>query len=291
MTDLPRQNAFCPECLHHLALDSMFVIVCLSRSHVALWLHHQEYSQALGQTIAFEEWPNTHSTPKHQHCWEPQQSSRSACSLPHMAQHAYNTIQNMWAAPRVCTCALWTLSGSPAQPHDLPALEEVLLREPHLWSKYLSPWGTSCQKVSQQIGKIHHPPHLSLTASLSQWQRWCGCPMLPSSSWLPNAHDNNQNSSVQSPWEIYPDLLHAYSKENICLQMVCCRAQGSLRPVSALGMKETQHGFTLRSRKLQDSYKLVPNTSLWKPNPRVGFGVWTAFENSCYLPVWVLFGR
>lgn len=118
-----------------------------------------------------------------QHCWEPQQPSRSACSLPHMAQHAYNTIQNMWAAPHVCTCTLWTLSRSHAQPHDLPALEEVVFRKPHL---YLSLWGTFCQKVSQHIGKVHYLPHLLLMVSLSQWQRWCGCPMLPSSSWLPN---------------------------------------------------------------------------------------------------------
>lgn len=91
----------------------MFVIVCLSRSHVALWLHHQEYSQALGQTIVFGHNKTPTALHKHQHCWELQQPSRPTYSLPHMAQHTYNTIQNVWADPRVCTRALWTLSGRP----------------------------------------------------------------------------------------------------------------------------------------------------------------------------------
>lgn len=42
-------------------------------------------------------------------------------------------------------------------------------------------------------------------------------------------------------------------KITICLQAVSSRAQESLCPVSALCMKETQRGCTLRSWKLQDS--------------------------------------
>lgn len=56
---------------------------------------------------------------------------------PHFIQHAHDTTENVQGAPRVCTHALWTLSGNPEQPRDLPALAEVAFREPHLGSKYV----------------------------------------------------------------------------------------------------------------------------------------------------------